>query len=227
MIFVTGDLHGETLRFSRAYMPRLTKKDALIVCGDFGFLWDGSDREKRLLKKLGKKKFPILFLDGVHENFPLLNAYPVSDYCGGKAQILSGNVVHLMRGQVYELQGRTLFTFGGGFEAGGTAPGSELSLPNLTEYLQGKSNLEQADYKVDYVFTHEPPASIKRFLASSEDEITDVQVYLDQIAQRVNVKQWFFGSCHMDKRITKTYTAVFQKVVPLEPEDNPKKKEKA
>lgn len=40
MIYATGDLHGNALRFQPEYFPEqaeMTKDDYMIVCGDFGF----------------------------------------------------------------------------------------------------------------------------------------------------------------------------------------------
>ena len=100
MVYITGDLHGDFSRFSSPAMRRLRKGDTLIVCGDFGFIWNGDKKEEALLKKIGSRPYAVLFLDGCHENFDLLKEYPVTDWKGGRAQVISGNLVHLMRGQL-------------------------------------------------------------------------------------------------------------------------------
>ena len=56
MIYVTGDMHGMFSRFDEPRLRNLKKDDFLIICGDFGFLWDGSKDEMNTLKKLSKKK---------------------------------------------------------------------------------------------------------------------------------------------------------------------------
>ncbi|MFR1808666.1 MAG: calcineurin-like phosphoesterase, partial [Pygmaiobacter massiliensis] len=71
MIYVTADLHGDVDRL-RSLPVKLGRKDTLIVLGDFGFLWDGSKAEKKMLKWLGKRRYQLLFLDGAHENYDLL-----------------------------------------------------------------------------------------------------------------------------------------------------------
>ena len=73
MIYITGDMHGDKKRLSPFKLRFLNEGDTLIVCGDFGFLWDGSKEEIAILKKLSKKKYNICFIDGTHENFELLN----------------------------------------------------------------------------------------------------------------------------------------------------------
>ena len=86
----------------------------IAVCGDFGGIWDSSNTEKYWLDWLEKKKFTILFVDGNHENFDLLNAFPVTEWNGGKVHVIRKNIIHLMRGQVFTIEGIRFFTFGGG-----------------------------------------------------------------------------------------------------------------
>ena len=40
MVYITGDTHGDISWFKNPKLKRLGEKDILIVCGDFGFLWD-------------------------------------------------------------------------------------------------------------------------------------------------------------------------------------------
>ena len=43
MIYITGDIHGDPTRFSKEAFPeqsKMTKEDYVIVCGDFGLVWD-------------------------------------------------------------------------------------------------------------------------------------------------------------------------------------------
>ena len=72
MIYITGDIHGDFDRFKSRELKKLKKQDALIICGDFGFIWSGSKKEKRLLKKIGKLPYNVLFVEGSHENYDLL-----------------------------------------------------------------------------------------------------------------------------------------------------------
>ena len=92
MVYVTGDMHGDFERFKLPAMKKLKKGDTLIICGDFGFLWDGSKEEEKILEKLSEKKFNICFVDGTHENFEMLNSFPVSEWNGGKVHHIIGSV---------------------------------------------------------------------------------------------------------------------------------------
>lgn len=118
MIYITGDIHGDPRRLSMECFPEqkeMTKDDYVIICGDFGLVWDQTENknEKYWLNWLQNKPFTTLFVDGNHENHDRLDAMPVSEWNGGKVHFVRPNVIHLMRGQVFTLQGQTYFTFGG------------------------------------------------------------------------------------------------------------------
>lgn len=117
MIYATGDTHGNFERFREEYFPEqasMTKDDYVIVCGDFGGVWDGGKQEQKRLDRLEQLPFTLLFVSGNHENFDLLAEYPVEDWNGGKIQRIRPHVIHLLRGQVFQLQGHSFFTMGGG-----------------------------------------------------------------------------------------------------------------
>ena len=80
MIFVTGDCHSEFNKLSSAAFPEqkdMTKDDVVIICGDFGGIWDtdtDSRYENYWLQWLDEKPFTTVFVDGNHENFDRLNS---------------------------------------------------------------------------------------------------------------------------------------------------------
>ena len=69
-IYITGDTHGDFHRFSADNFPEgktLTKEDYVIICGDFGGIWDvekSSPQEKYWLDWLDNKPWTTLFCDG-------------------------------------------------------------------------------------------------------------------------------------------------------------------
>ena len=119
MIYITGDCHRNFERFDIDIFPEqkeMTKEDYVIICGDFGGIWDkdaSGELETRLLDELEGKTFTTLFVDGNHENFDRLYSYPVEEWNGGKVHKIRPSVIHLMRGQVFTIAGKKIFTFGG------------------------------------------------------------------------------------------------------------------
>ena len=201
MVFVTGDTHGDPNRLSKNGLKNLKAGDTLIVCGDFGFIWDKSKNEQKILKALSKREYNICFIDGTHENFDLLNAYPLTTWNGGKVHQISDNIFHLMRGQIFEIDGLKIFTMGGGESPDLDArlednPWLKYEIPSKEELLEGAANLEDNDCKIDVIITHEPSSTIKGFLKLGESEsvrVTTLNAYFDELSRCSEFDRWFFG----------------------------------
>ncbi len=221
MVFVTGDTHGDPNRLSKSQLKFLNEGDTLIVCGDFGFIWDKSKAEEKVLKNLSKRKYNICFIDGTHENFDLLNAYPLTTWNGGNVHQISDNIYHLMRGQIFTIDGLKIFTMGGGESPDLDAriednPWLKYEIPSKEELLEGATSLEEHNCKIDVIITHEPSSTIKGFLKLGESEavrVTTLNAYFDELSKCSEFSRWFFGSLHLDKYISNTYIGVHKQIV--------------
>lgn len=216
MICVISDTHGDYSRFSHKALKKLGKTDFLIVCGDFGFVWDGSSGETAVLKKIGSKRYTTLFLSGSHDNYKLLGKYPETDFLGGRARNICGSLYMLSPGSVFDLDGISIFTFGGGQETDFEDLSAENSAVNgiVTDEQReiAERALEAHGNKVDYVFTHEPPQTIGEFLEMGSGKIPQagaLGIYFDMLRSRISFKMWFFGKLHKNKLIPPKYAAVF------------------
>ena len=238
MIYITGDTHADFGRFKNPLLRKLKKNDALIICGDFGFIWDGSPGEKKLLKKIGKLPYNVLFVEGTHENYDLLEEYEVEEWCGGKTRLISGRLRQLMRGQVFKIAEKTVFTFGGGqsddiYELQEGSNWWQREIPGDEELDEGLENLKKAGNKVDFVVTYEPPAKMQDFLLGSSDR-NHINTYLNEIYDNAEFTGWFFGKLHINKFIPPKYHAVYDGIVEADKtkikkknEDDPLKEAKA
>lgn len=118
MILITGDLHGEhdIQKFSVSCFPlqkQLSRKDYVIICGDFGLVWRDSSEERQWLKWLEDKPWTTLWIDGNHENFARLKAFPTERWHGGLIQKITPHIFHLCRGQIFQLEEYRIFAMGG------------------------------------------------------------------------------------------------------------------
>lgn len=223
MILVTGDIHGDKERFSDKRIKSLKKGDTLLICGDLGFIWNGSDKEKRLLKKLGRHRYNVLFVEGAHENFDELEQYPTEQWNGGTVRVISGNLRQLVRGSVFVIDGKRIFAFGGGSGEmnGGTAPCSAVTaeryeLPSAEELAASDAVLAENENTVDYIVTYEPPITIAEFLDQKVSATDTVGVYLERKRSEITFRQWFFGKHHLNKQVPPKFTALFDNVVNAE-----------
>ena len=112
-IFITGDKHGSLVPFfGLAQRNELTPADILLIAGDAGYVWREHDSSPlTTLQQL----FPgtVAFVDGNHENFTRLNSLPIEEWHGGRVHKIREHVIHLMRGEMFDLDGKMIFTFGG------------------------------------------------------------------------------------------------------------------
>ncbi len=221
MVYVTGDMHGDPARLSAPALRRLTREDTLLVCGDFGFIWDGGVAEQKLLRRLGRQKYTIAFLDGRHENFSLLAEYPVVEWHGGRAQQINERVYHLLRGEIYTIEEHTYFTFGGGesddrdYREPGVSWWPE-EMPTEQEMRHALDVLAAHGNQVDCILTHVP--SLKASARLNPRQTADgVSLFLGGIENTVTCEKWFFGSLHRDKAISQHRRAVFEEVLPVWP----------
>ena len=223
MIYVTGDMHGEEERLYSRSMKKLSEGDTLIVCGDFGFVWDGSAKEKKILEYLGSRKYNVCFIDGTHENFDLLEKCRMTVWNGGKVHRVSGNLFHMMRGQIFTIEGYRIFTFGGGESTDREMRTEHISwwkeeMPTPAELEEGAKAIDEVDCDVDFIITHEPPSIVKSTMllrAGETDSVNKLNGYFEQLNHVCKFKHWYFGSMHEDRIITNVHTAVFEDVIPI------------
>lgn len=220
MIYITGDTHGDYDDFSvRIEKCGIGEGDTVIVCGDFGFVW-GTPQHNRYLEKLTAYPFNIVFVDGNHENFDMLEEYEETEWNGGKVHKVAVNIYHLMRGQYFEIEGKTFYSFGGAYSIDKSmrSPGRSWwpqELPDNEEYNTGMKNLEKHGYKVDYVLTHTIPQTAVYYLGIVPDyhdsELTGHFDYL--YMDKLEFKKWFAGHFHVNRLIRGNLQILYDDVI--------------
>ena len=220
MIYLTGDTHGDLERFRSKESKKIKKGDILLVCGDFGFLWDGSKQEEKNLRWLGKQKYTIAFVEGTHDNLDRIWSYPQEEWNGGQIHRISGNLIYLKRGELYQMEGKTVFAFGGGesMDAELRREGETWwprEMPSQEEIAKGEETLAQHGNQVDLIVTHECSGRLYRFLYPQRDRSSLLGAFFDRISDNCQYGLWAFGACHLDKKIPPRSLAVFEEIVPL------------
>ena len=220
MLYVTGDFHGEFGKFRSAGMKKLRRGDTLIICGDFGFVWNGGRAEKQLIRKIGRLPYKVLFVEGSHENYRAFDDYPESEMYGGRVRIIYDGLVLLRRGCVFEIEGKKVFAFGGGIsdylEDSEQTEGSISRLPSEDDMRFAIKTLEEHGNNVDVVVTHDCPMAIRGAITGTSEQMNHLHIFLQRLSERFTFKHWYFGCYHMDKQISPIFRAVYDDVVPVE-----------
>lgn len=222
-VLITGDIHGEVSINKILKIDYLTQNDYVIIAGDAKLIWNKSEKELALIEQLRKKPFTILFIDGNHENFTLLNSYKVEYWKGGNIHKIANNIFHLMRGQVFTINKKKIFTFGGAmsvdrFKGIEGVHWWEEELPTIDEMNEGFKNLDRHRYKVDYIISHTCSVETLEFLGRVYDfkaEVDQLHKYFDDIKEKVDYRHWFFGHFHRDQFLFDNQTVLFNKFIDL------------
>jgi len=214
-LFITGDIHGNPLtRLSNKNWPigrKLSKRDVLIICGDFGLLWSKyrTRNEEYKIKWLDNCPWTTCFVDGNHENFSILNNLPKAYKFGGEVGIVGHSIYHLKRGELYQINGRKIITIGGAHSHGrehrqwGVSMWKEEEITD-NDIKNAKQSVIKANYDVDYIISHCAPESFARnaidvnLISYWQPDGSEELLELFKQTSDIKFKKWFFGHYHTD-----------------------------
>ena len=215
MIYFLSDLHGD-INFSglNEYLEIAKKDDLLIILGDISLKLSESENYERFTKYFLSLKKNIAFIDGNHENFEFLKSFPTKTWCGGLVHELSPNIVHLKRGNVFTIENKKFFVFGG---CKSSSKWKQLGLwhygeePEKDELELAYKNLEKHNYSLDYILTHKYEQNPKP--ESLCKELQDLSQFIDK---NVRFKKWYYGHGHLNRILDEKHTMVYNNLVSLE-----------
>ena len=165
----------------------------------------------------------------------------MQEWHGGKVHEIRPHILHLMRGQVFDIEGYTFFTMGGAASHdiwdGILDPASptfeedywlkcrtrqmfrvkgvswwEQEMPSESEYEEAVRNLERVGYKADYVITHCAPTSVQQKL--NPDFTPDFLTdFLERVKEKADYHYWLFGHYHDNKAVGKKHILLWEQIV--------------
>lgn len=160
---------------------------------------------------------------------------------GGRVHEVRPHVLHLMRGQVFDIEGYTFFTMGGasshdiqdgvldpeepGFEkrywrmrrdrarfrVKGVSWWPE-ELPSDKEYAEARKNLDAHGWAVDYILTHCGPTSMAQKLIPGA-QADRLTDFLEEVKDRARYHYWLFGHLHDNKAVDKKHILLWEQIV--------------
>ena len=219
MIFITGDTHGDIdYRKLLALKERnLSYDDYLIICGDAGICWSIRD-SAYFLSLYNAIGCTIIYVDGNHENFSMLNELPLVEYKGAVMHQVDEHIFHVLRGEIMTLEGKTFLCIGGAVSIDrfyrtpyvSWWPEEEITFYDIDNAL---SNLSKVNNKVDYVITHcVDTDTVMKAFHFHRDVCTDQLKFVDEV---VDYKHWYFGHYHFDRKISDKKTCLYDKIIKI------------
>lgn len=212
MIYITGDCHSDFVRFNKENFSEQTE--------------------------MTKDDYVIICGDF----FDRLYSYPIEEWNGGKVHKIRSSVIHLMRGQIYQLEDKKIFTFGGASShdiSGGILELDdpdykekkkkldqgwlpyrinhvswwEQELPSENEMEEGLKNLAVYGNEVDFIVSHCCSSSTQALLGGGLFTPDVLTNYLEQIRQTTKFKKWFFGHYHDNKNVNAEEILLYEQVI--------------
>lgn len=252
-IFITADIHGNPFnRFStdafyeQKEFSKDKNKNIIIQLGDFGIIWnrDGeTSEEKYKLDWLEQKPFTTVFIDGNHENHLRLATYPVKEWNGGLVHEIRPHVLHLMRGEVFTIENKKFFCFGGASshdiqngildydDPDWKQKAKELDkqrkymyrikglswweqeLPTEEEMQYGIDNLTKHNNKVDFILSHSPSTSELYLMGQGIYKPDTLTNYLEEIKATTEYKRHLFGHMHCNRVINDKDICLYEQII--------------
>lgn len=213
-VFITGDTHRDIniqklLPENFPTQLSLTKKDILIIAGDFGTPWaygERSSKDHNTLRFHNNRNYTTVFVDGNHENFDQLYTYSTVEFLGAECHQIRPSVYHVKRGQVLQIDDRRIWCFGGANSIDKEHRTEFISWwsqeePNYREWETGIANLDKS---ITHIVTHECPTELVRRIWSYHGE-SPVSNHFSRILdilleENINIEKWFFGHHHIDEK---------------------------
>ena len=220
-IYVTGDTHIpiDISKLNMREFPEqkeLTREDYVIILGDFGLYWHDDAEHHRWKQWLEEKNFTILWIDGNHENHQWLNSFPVTEWHEGMVHQTAENIIHLMRGECFEIGGKYFLAAGGAQSYDRLCRVADVSWwkEELWSHKEQRKLfftldiMKSENKRIDYVLSHTCPRDllIPMFGISPMDDPDPTTSMLQAVYDDLGsggFTGWYFGHWHQDKSMGK------------------------
>jgi len=217
MIYITGDTHRNFKR-TAAFCDTVesTTDDLLIILGDAGIHYFGSEKDRILKRQLAEFPITLFCVHGNHEQRPETLGYTEKLWHGGVVYCEPEypNLLFAKDGEIYEFIGKKYIVIGGAYSVDkpwrlsdgyGWWPDEQPS-----EEIRGRveERLDAEGWRVDAVLTHTCPNKYlprEMFIGGVDQATVDraTEEWLDVIEDRLEYNRWYCGHYHTDKTVDK------------------------
>ena len=119
-----------------------------------------------------------------------------------------------MRGEIYDIDGKKIFCFGGGYslDKDYRVPGRTWwpqEMPEPEEYRRASESLRRVHGRVDYIATHAAPLETGYYLSAlhpgnirpPRPEELPLTSFLEDVRHVTDYRRWYFGHLHTDQEL--------------------------
>ena len=82
----------------------------------------------------------------------------------------------------------------------------DYGLKNVREFMENHE-------KIDFIFTHDAPASDKLYLGY--DEVDELNKYLESLRKVMKYDKWFYGHLHENHRVMDNHYLLYEQIVQI------------
>ena len=172
----------------------IKKEDYVILLGNIGY------PHEETVKYLTTFPFTILFIEGLSDNTNELYKLEEIDWNGGKVHKIADNVLHLIRCNLFTIEGKTIFAIGGDVTYNRDMLRRDIDYyikecPSVDELDEAVKVLTTAAYKVNYILSTIPDS--KTMLQFDSDlHPNDLSNWMFDMSNKVIYDRWYFGQHH-------------------------------
>lgn len=216
-LFCTGDIHGtiDLHKLTTKCFPiqkELTKKDILVIMGDWGAIWAGNSKDDWLLDWWNDKPWTTFVVLGNHCNYNAIEKLPVITKFGAKVWTPRDSIFIAQTGNIYNLCGKKCLVVNGADSHDLYNPdGTLYRTPHKSWWEQERItqddinkaliSLAQCNDEVDFIFSHTGGTEVNRMLGFKP---THSDFMLDLVLNTADYDQHFCGHYHVDKLCDKS-----------------------
>ena len=223
MVYLIGDIHGDITQIMRENLHKnnikVKRGDTVIVLGDFGVMFSDTEQHRQSLEYISKLDYNVAFIDGNHENFDYLNSLQIVTKWGNKVHKLNNRCFHLMRGNIYKIEGNNYLCFGGAksIDRDVRVLGKsywEDEEPSTEDIFKLESSIVD---DIDFILTHTCSNYTLHNMKSIKpvDDGCFTRLALDMVEDELkDIKfKWFFGHFHVNEEVDVRHTCLSNDIV--------------
>jgi len=219
-IYLTGDCHGDFMKFSWFVEDhKTTKKDIMICLGDVGLNYYLNRRDKKNKEKLQNLPLTFICIQGNHEKYARnIVSYEEIVLPNEQFENIKGrfyyepefpNLLFAVNGERYEINGHSFLVLGGAYSIDkyyrlmngwNWFEDEQMTEDEKNDVLESIKNYKDWQ-SVDYILAHTCPFKYQPrhlFLGNIDQSTVDnsMEYFLQDVEEMIDYKHFFCGHFH-------------------------------